>query len=188
MGEIIHNPALVAEGITRLLEQYKGSETLKKLLTIYLEEIQELEDANFAVITSRFLEGAEGAQLDVLGALVGELRQGKTDEAYKVWITARIRLNRSFGRPDDVIECLHLVTDATFVYEEYSSAFFTVVFWDRPEFPNDVTAITYLAKAIGVGMLVVYPPPEGVSGFEGFLFRDYGAVDDPDHGFSDFNA
>jgi hypothetical protein len=184
MAELTHNPLMVFEGVAHLLEQYKGSETLKKLLTIYLEEIQELEDTNFQVVLSRFLANAEDIQLDVLGALVGELRQGKNDAAFRIWIAARIRLNRSFGRPDDVIECLLLVTPAAFTYEEYSSAFFVVTFSEQPAFPNDITAIVYLAKAIGVGMMVIYPPDDG----QVFLFRDNGAANDPAHGFSNFEA
>jgi hypothetical protein len=182
MTEVIHNEALTTEGIARMLEQYKGKPDFEALLRIYLDSVQELEDATFDVRLAFMLANAVGEQLDFLGAIVGERRNGKLDAIYKIWIGVRIRLNRSFGRPIDVIECIRLATDVDFEFREYEDAAFGIFFDDVPEFPNDLMLIAFLAKAAGVGLTFVYPTDAN-----SFRFKDVGAADDPDHGFADAN-
>lgn len=180
MAEVIHNDALSVEGLSRLLEQYKGKPAFEALLKIYLDSIQEFEDAVFAVRLSMMLDSAVGEQLDFLGAFVGETRNGKDDDVYRVWIRVRIRLNRSFGEARDIIECLRLATNKPFEYREYDDACFAILFSERPDFPNDLALIAYLAKAAGIGLSFVYPTDDA----HVFRFKNIGASDDPNHGFS----
>lgn len=183
MSELVKNTALTQEGLDRLLEQYKGKENIETLLTMYLDSVQEFEDAVFAVKLAFMLEDAVGEQLDFLGAIVGEGRNGKEDELYRVWIGVRIRLNRSFGTPTDVIECLRLATDAPFEYRTYGGAHFAILFSEMPEFSNDLTIITYFAKAAGSSFTFHYPYDLGDGHI--FTFKDVDDVDDPDLGFCD---
>jgi hypothetical protein len=56
---------------------------------------------------------AEGDALDMLGALVGEARQGRSDDVYRVWILARAGVNRSNGKPEELLAIMRLVCDST---------------------------------------------------------------------------
>jgi len=179
--QITPNEEIAKVGLSRFLEQYKGTIAFKRLIEIYLESVQELEDVAFQVILKRMLENATDIQLDTLGAIVGEQRQGKDDDNYRIWIAVRIRLNRSFGTPVDIIDVVQLATDAAFEFREYNSGAFSVLFSETPEFPNDISVICYLAKAAGINITVVYPP-EGATPFK---FMNLGDTSDPDFGFSD---
>lgn len=64
---------------------------------------QEVEDTLIQLLTERAVDTAIGAQLDLLGKLVGEKRQGAADEDYRRRVRARISANRSEGTVEDII-------------------------------------------------------------------------------------
>lgn len=83
------------------------------LLQSYLVQIQELEDAAWSVYIGTMLPAAVGDALDMLGELVGQPRGGRTDAVYKTWITARVRLGSSSGRPPDLLAIVRAVMPTT---------------------------------------------------------------------------
>jgi hypothetical protein len=93
----------VDQGLSRLLEQFRGKSKLEALLRSYLRRIQELEDATWEVITLRALDVAEDAALDMLGRIVGRGRGDLSDEDYRIALRAQIRINRSSGTTEDLI-------------------------------------------------------------------------------------
>ncbi len=182
MAELAQVTDVQAKGIDRLLEQYKGKININTLLDIYLEQVQELEDVTWDVMVKRALAVATDAQLEVLGAIVGQPNwEGWTTEQFRTWIGVRIRLNQSFGTAVDIIECIQLATDAEFRYVEYTSAALLVEFEELPEFVTDIMAIVHLASAAGVNVTVLFPPADG----PGFRFKNDTDTDDPDKGYAD---
>jgi hypothetical protein len=149
------------------LEQYAEKPRLAALLASYTQEIQGLEDAIWAVRIGRLLDNAEGAQLDVIGKLVGEPREGRADNVYRVLITGKIRVNWSLGRPKDVIETVRAVQGAenTHRYLSKFPASFTVVFQndfvesDRgfvaPELAQIIARLVRSARAKGTHSMVL---------------------------------
>jgi hypothetical protein len=149
------------------LEQYAEKPRLAALLASYTQEIQELEDAIWAVRIGRFLDNAVGAQLDVIGKLVGESREGRADNVYRVLITGKIRVNWSLGRPKDVIETVRAVQGPANTHRYLSKfpASFTVVFQndfvetDRgfvaPELELAVARLVRSARAKGTHSMVL---------------------------------
>lgn len=180
MSAIVHSTALTTEGIARLLEQYKESTQLNTLMRIYLDSVQEAENVTWDMRLKLILANAVGDQLDILGAIVGEPRNDREDALYKIWIGVRIRLNRSFGRPLDVIECLLLATEADFEYREHEDACFSIIFNEMPLYPNDLNYVVYLARAAGIGINFIYPTVD--DGTE-FRFRGVSDTSNPDNGF-----
>jgi len=149
-----------AQALSRLIEFWRGKPNLAGWLSDYIDEIQELENVVWDVIVGRLPDYAEGVQLDVLGAIVGERRNGLGDAAFRVRIKARIRINQSFGTPKDVIEVLQLIDPAPFHVVEYGIAAFTV-YYDTPP-ANDAVAsqihgIVKETRAAGVGATVRIP-------------------------------
>ena len=129
------------------------------------------------------LDNAEGVQLDVLGKLVGEPRKGKEDDLYRVWITVRIRVNRSHGRGLDLLEILRLVEQTPGRYREQYPA--TVYYeFDAPTDtdPNVLGDLMEESTAGGFMMRVVAPPP-GRTVAETIAFTYPGLTNDPDRAF-----
>jgi hypothetical protein len=110
------------EALANLLEQFKNSPKLAALLTSYVDQIQDLEDAIYGLLQGRWLDYAEGDQLDGLGSIVGENREGRTDSDYRLAIRVRILINLCEGTPEQIIEIFELLTGAVIELREYFPA------------------------------------------------------------------
>lgn len=105
------NLAHCAEGLSHLLHQFKGKPRLEAMVCVFLDQIQELENAFWALYTERTLEEAEGVQLDGLGAIVGEAREDRTDAVYRRFIQVRILVNRSNGKLEELYQIIQAALD-----------------------------------------------------------------------------
>ncbi len=117
--EITKNTQHTAEGLLLFIDRYKNKPRLASLISIFLDQVQELEDALFELITDRTIDAAVGVQLDILGAIVGQPdRLGlSVDDEYRTIIKARIKVNRSDGHAEQLIEILRLITTLTGVLQ-----------------------------------------------------------------------
>lgn len=170
-----------AEAVTRPLEQYQNRPRLLALLLSFVRRCQEIENAAWDVILKRMIDNAQNAQLDTIGKLVGQIRNGQDDATYRVYITARIRINRSHGHPDDVIQVLQLIESTAFQYTEYSPASAVVSYLTPPNTsPTLLLSLAKLAIDAGVKLFLIAPfrgaPDDYVT------FCDVGSVSNPDQG------
>ena len=165
----------VPVGLDLLIEQYKGRPRIEGLLSSWLNRIQELEDAIWTVIDGRIIDTAVGVQLDTLGKLVGQLRGSETDEAYRAFIRARIRANRSLGHPGDLIAVTMLATG-------FSAS--GVAFTELPATTLiDLLTPTTDAVAAAVRALLAHAKPLGTAlalGYSGYPEADTFAFADGD--------
>lgn len=99
--------------VSRLTGQFQNSPKLKALMAAIVGPLTTLETDADAVIADRWIDTAIGKQLDGCGAIVGEARQGRADEAYRVAIKFRVFVNISKGTPTDLIRGLKFLTDPT---------------------------------------------------------------------------
>lgn len=83
----------------------------EKLLTELVTPMQTVEDTLRALFTERRVDTAVGAQLEVLGRIVGQPRNGADDDTYRRYIRARIAANKSNGLIEDVIKIARLVVN-----------------------------------------------------------------------------
>jgi predicted ATPase len=83
---------------------------VSKFVRVFADQIQLLENATADVKILRQFAHAENAQLDSIGAIVGENRQGKSDAEYRIAILARINTNASRGEPERLITALRQIT------------------------------------------------------------------------------
>jgi hypothetical protein len=88
-----------------------------------------LESVAQDLYTKTNLDDAEGEQLDGLGQLIGLPRNGRNDEDYRAALRFKIKLNRSFGQPEILIEALAFFTNSTIVelYETFPAALFAFI-------------------------------------------------------------
>lgn len=84
----------------------------QKILRILLKPAVALEAAMQQVLYLRSIDTAVGAQLDVIGSLVGRAREGVTDdEIYRRYCRSQITANKSDGIIDEMILIGELVVD-----------------------------------------------------------------------------
>lgn len=154
------------KALSRLIERWKAEShpNIAGLLASYLDQCQELENVIWDVIVARLPDYAEGAQLDALGRLVGQRRNGLGDAAYRAHIKARVRINQSFGQARDVIEMLRLVTASAFHLAEAGTAAFSIWFDEPTEntsIGREIPSLVKQARAAGVSAFVAMPVAAG---------------------------
>jgi hypothetical protein len=109
------------------------STKLKGLLEAGLYQGQTIEEALFEMRDGLWIRSAQGVQLDLLGRVYREQRQGREDEAYRQAIAVRAASVVN-GTPDEIVTFLKLAfgfTSAIYT-PEYPAAF-----WIEP--PADLT-------------------------------------------------
>jgi hypothetical protein len=108
---IVHNTAHVVQGVANFTTQFRDKPRLAALVTSWLTQCQALENVLWDLLTLRMLDNplTAGAQLDVIGNVVGQQREGLADADYIQFLRARIKANSSDGRLETLIEILQLI-------------------------------------------------------------------------------
>jgi hypothetical protein len=117
MADLVHNTNVIGQGIKRLLFTFQDKPRIIALLTSYLRQVQELQDAVFAVWLDRQLSGGDLTTdlLNKIGKLVGQQREGFDNATYTLLITARIAANRSDGFRETLIHITSLLIPNTVI-------------------------------------------------------------------------
>src|SRR5437870_5119087 len=107
-----YDPNHATEALAALPEEYKNKPRLAGLLGSFTAQIQALEDAALgsAGLTTLTLANASGIWLDVIGKLVGQPRNGQVDAQYRLFLNARIAVNRSSGTIEDILTTFAVLT------------------------------------------------------------------------------
>jgi len=160
---------LCTETLTLLLAQYQDSPRLKSLICSFVERIQELETASLDVYNNVIsIETAEGAQLDILGKIVGEARGDRNDAMYRNALRVRILINLSQGTIEDLVqiaalfEQIDLEVGSYVDVQEVQPARLEVRVVTTPTNPaEEIDKRLRLAKAAGVALttLIHYGGP-----------------------------
>ncbi len=115
----------VDDGIRRLVYALTCADELKKMLTIFLEKVQETENVTIDVRPSVLfdLDTAVGQQLDQLGSILGLPREGWDDDTYRVYLKTQALLilpdRRTQRRLMEVIRSLMDTDAGTIFYQEF---------------------------------------------------------------------
>jgi hypothetical protein len=89
----------VTDGLAKLPSQFQDSPIYKELITIYLEEFQEIEDCLQDILSQAMdVDLAEGVQLDNIGEHLGRRREGLSDVDYRKALTIQKILNAGEGQ------------------------------------------------------------------------------------------
>ena len=103
----------VEQGLGRLLSVLKEKENIEKLISIFLIECQEIEDASLEFAEQKNINIAEGVWLDYIGAILGVPRQGLDDPAYRAQLLLKIQINTADGTPNTITSLVRQFTEAT---------------------------------------------------------------------------
>jgi hypothetical protein len=99
----------VALGLSRLLEQFKPKPLINALVEAPLDYGNTIETVLYDLLTKRLLDGAVGVQLDVVGAIFGVERDGRSDSAFLQFILATALAQDSSGTVPDVYGVLERI-------------------------------------------------------------------------------
>lgn len=174
----------VEEGTGLLLDQFKGKPRIEAWLRSYLTQVQVFTDAVYDTIIKRLIDNAANAQLDAVGRIVGEDRKGRDDDLYRLFIRARIRINRSSGKTKDILDVLNIIAGKTpAIFAEHFPAGISITFLEPPE--HNVVhlfAMLFDTKAGGVHLNVTAPTGDPA---KQFLYCSVGDANEPDHAYGD---
>lgn len=161
----VQNNSYVQQALARLLTQYRNSPNLQAVLTSLIQQIQLLEDAITEVNTLSYLPNAFGAQLDVIGQIVGISRPaGMPDAQYQLLIYEQIKINSSQGQPEQAIQFFLIFTQLTQVrmYEFFPGDVLMESSYDPPDQATLNSLISGLDNVLPAGVrssgIVVYDP------------------------------
>lgn len=170
------------QGVALLLDQFKNKPRLEAWLRIYLRQVQLLDDATYDVMIARMIDLATGAQLDLIGKIVGERRLGRTDTEFRVFIYVRIQANRSAGTTPELLKIIELLSSPTPAhYDEYYPASILLEFAElTPRDPRTIYHAVQGARAGGVRLNFVVPT---TTPDLQFLYSDVGDTDVGDNGY-----
>lgn len=170
------------QAVARLVAQFKDKPLIEGVLRAFIKQIQDIEDV-LNVMINETLENAEGVQLDGFGEIVGEKRNGKTDEFYRIAILARTGRNTSEGTPEDIISVFNLLTGSTETHLIEYDAVITLT--GNVDFSENALLIkNYVQKVLAAGVRLDYiaqaiqEPPFAFEGFPGGAGFDEGYLID----------
>lgn len=179
----------VATAKSRLLEQFKGKDKIEALLEALVEQCHgcsttSLEDVFEDLQGLVSIDDSSGAQLDLIGDILGVLRGEKTDAVYRVHLKAQIRLLRCEGTPEDLYDIAGLILGADAelrIVEQYPAA---LEFFVDTAFPGtvDVTEFTGImesATPAGVRFVLRYHTTSTPFVFDGGDGLGFGDAGDP---------
>lgn len=115
----------IARAKERLIEQYKGKPKVEGVVEAVVTPLQEIEDVLEQLQVERWIDTAEGVQLDKIGRIVGAEREiGQNDDDFRLVVKAQIIMNLNQGTPEEIIAAAKFFIGATFIWylEVYPAA------------------------------------------------------------------
>lgn len=153
----------VADGLNRLLQQYRGKSKIEGFYTAFLQQFQALEDGAYPVAAGREIWNgigtpAIGEQLDNIGVLVGIDRNGLSDEEYILFIFGKIAQNNSETTITDVLNVVgYLFQAPTVIIQEIFPAGVAIEIVGTPIAPRLYPIAKQLIKAsLGAGIELIF--------------------------------
>ena len=170
MADIVYIPDHRAIAQSRLLAQFRDKPRMASLVRAMAAGAQAVEDDGFGILVSTTLPLATNNDLDHWGALVGERRGTLDDATYRIFISARILVNKARGTRDELIRILQLITAPSEVtHTDLFPACFQFVILRQAYMSNEhyfrVGETMRAVKPGGVCMLIT----EAVPGYFGFV-------------------
>jgi len=131
--DLLDGSAEAAEAETNRLAQYiRGKPNMEAILDALRVQAVELSAALTDLRLERLIATADGAQLDVLGEIVGAARESDTDEPYRLRLRAQVLVNRSSGCAEELYAIFNLIKPvaATMELEDWFPAAFNFRLYD----------------------------------------------------------
>lgn len=161
----------IEDAKARLLFQYKGKANIEALLdSLGGQQIQDLEDILFGLNTRLDIDNSVGVQLNNIGLIVGQPRNGQDDITYRLFLKAKAGVNVSEGDVERVLSVWKIITGGTIVQviDQYPAAVELSSDVPVPDaLASDAFALMQDVVSAGVRVLSSLISPENAFSFEG---------------------
>jgi hypothetical protein len=157
--------AYIPDHEERALADLKSNKRHKPNFAVFARSFgkatQLLEDTIADLVSSWNIDTALGKNLDLLGALVGERREGLNDDNYRNFIRARILANRSQSNADAFVEVMRLLVAPTSIrwqplYPRGFQIFFTVSTPIEPKVRKKIQRVINSMRPTGRTIVIGY--------------------------------
>ena len=106
----------VEDAKARLLFQYQGKANIEALISsLSSEQIQDLEDVLFDISTRLNIDTSVGVQLNNIGVIIGQPRNGQNDATYRLFLKGKAGRNVSEGDIERVLSIWKIITGGSVV-------------------------------------------------------------------------
>lgn len=187
MSTLTEDPDVVSNAVARLTDYRRNKPVIRALATVLARRAAAVEAVALDFYTARWLDNAEGELLNAAGEVVGEPRLGRADDLYRLWIKARIRINRSEGKIADSYHLVRLIAgqDVIVRYVEQAPAGYRVHVDGTAVDAHELFKLLSAVKPAGVRMNLFYAPELDVTNV--FTLSATSSIDagDSDKGFGD---
>lgn len=106
MSQLDYIPDWAARLRSRLYTQFRSSTSWQAWCDVLGQQFDDLEAAGQTLFTLLDVEASEGVQLDVIGRLIGQPRNGVDDPTYRLYLSARVLANKSTGTVEDIFKIM----------------------------------------------------------------------------------
>jgi hypothetical protein len=191
---LVLDTAVEADAVARLTDMYRGQPVILAITQALAQRWAAYEAVLVELYSEQWIDTADGDLLDALGEIVGESRLGRADDLYRLWIRARIRINRTQGKIIDSYDLVRLIAgrDVTVRYLSTPPAAYGVDVDDTDVDPAELYKLLDAVRPAGVRMRLFYSPDEDTSNLftlstwdafqHGEVDTGLGTVADPDVG------
>lgn len=144
----------LAAVLEELLKQFDDRPNFLLMVQFLAERLQSVEEAIFDTHWFRYINTAQGKNLDLWGVLLGQVREGLTDERYRALL--KTRYQTLFGRRtvDAMLEVINVITSG-----------FAITYTLTEQFPATIV-VHFLGIDNDTGAfwnrIIRGPKPEGV--------------------------
>lgn len=104
---------------SRLYTQFRHATSWQAWCDLLGQQFDDLETAGQTLLTMLDVEASEGAQLDVIGRIVGQPRNGVDDDIYRLYLNARALANKSAGTVEDIFKVMRALYGQTEAQPRY---------------------------------------------------------------------
>ena len=105
--------------LARLIEQYKNKPNITAIIKSYItEQIQDIEDAGCGLYDRLNIDLMTGDNLDNIGIIVGQGREGQADSIYRTFLRTKIGVNNSQSSIEDIIQIWQTLTGSDLIEVE----------------------------------------------------------------------
>jgi hypothetical protein len=164
----------IVRGLSRLPSQFQDKTRVLQFFSVFLEELQEIEECLEDIITQKDLNFAVGAQLDILGNIIGAARDGQTDEDYRQSIILQRAINSSKGTEELVTEFWkkYSGTSYTSIYENFPAGISLFTDAGVPSLDSILKIKQVLAATVSLSVTFSTGTPFAFEGVDGAGFGD----------------
>lgn len=146
---------VVDKGVNRMVWELQTGENHVKFLTLFLKQIQEVEDTFFQILDAGNIDLAEGIQLDLIGYILGVTRDGMGDDSYRDFLKFQVLVNTADGTYESIYNAFFSLTSSEDIrIIESGTAFGCLFFSGKNAFNSSSKVLMENVKAAGTRWIV----------------------------------